>query len=68
MQNQTQYIKYRWQDNPLHGQYSTRAKQVDVDTRHNYQFLCSDGLKAENESFILAEQDQSLLTIPKQIY
>ena len=52
----------RWQAKPLHGQYSKRVNEVDVDKKYTHQWVSSTGLKGETEGFILAAQDQSLPT------
>ena len=51
-----------WSQNPLHGKYTLRCQQADVDQTATHQWLRSLELKAETEGFILAAQDQSLFT------
>ena len=54
--------KSTWEEKPLHGQYPLRANNSDVDQKKTHHWLCSSRLKAKTEGFILAAQNQSLLT------
>ena len=42
--------------------YPLQGNNDDVDQKKTHQWLRSSGLKAKTEGFILAPQDQSLLT------
>ena len=46
----------------IHGKYSQRVKQADVDQDKTHRWLKAAGLKAETDGFIIAAQDQSLPT------
>ena len=55
-------LKSTCEEKPLHGQYPLRANNADVDKKKTHQWLHSSALKAETEGFILAAQDECLLT------
>ena len=52
-------IKQNWERKPLHGKYPLRSQKAGVDQRNTNQWLCSAGLKAETEGFIMAALNQS---------
>ena len=51
-------IKETWENKPLHGQYSQRIQQDDVDQENTHKWLHSVGLKAETEGFVKTAQDR----------
>lgn len=52
----------KWREKPLHGQYPNRVNEANIDKKMTHRWLYNTGLKGETEGFILAAQDQSLLT------
>lgn len=52
---------------PVHDKYVAYSKQAYVDQNHANQWLRSSELKYGSEIFILAAQEQSLLTWDYQI-
>jgi predicted RNA-binding protein with RPS1 domain len=52
----------RWQEKPLHGQYLTNTQKPYVDQESTHLWLTSGDLKGETEGYIIAAQDQSLMT------
>ena len=55
-------LKEIWENKPLHGQYPKRLQQKHVDLELTHLWLKSPDLKSETEGFIIAAQDQSILT------
>lgn len=49
-------IQKRWKYKHIQGQNSTLASNKNIDKLHTDVWLCSAGLKAENEGFILDAQ------------
>ena len=55
-------IDNAWKSKPLHSQYPFRSQKADADSHDTHQWLRSAGLKVKTEEFIVAAQDQSLIT------
>ena len=55
-------MKKGWREKPLHGKYSLRTNNTDVDRAMIHQWLSNSSLKGGTEGFILAAQDQSIST------
>jgi len=55
-------LKSKWEEKPLHGQYPKRTKEKDVDQDKTHSWLSTPGLKSETEGFIIAAQDQCIMT------
>ena len=54
--------KEHWEAKPLHGQYCLNVNKPYVDQAATNAWLTSGDLKGETEGFIVAAQDQSLMT------
>ena len=54
-------VKQTWENKALHRWYPWWSQQADADKANTHQRICSVGLKAETEGFIMAVQDQGLL-------
>ena len=55
-------LKQKWEDKSMHGQYPKRVNEKDVDQQMTNQWLKSGGLKSETEGFIIAVQDQLIIS------
>ena len=65
-QNALKQLESKWENKPLHGQYTKRINKADVDKSATFAWLKSSGLKGETEGLIMAAQDQSLPTKAQQ--
>ena len=54
-----QQLRSKGESKALHGKYSQRVKQADVDQDKTHRWLKAAGLKAETDGFIIATRDQS---------
>ena len=55
-------LKEGWRYKPLHGKYLVLTSDPDVNSSLSHQWLALSYLESETEGFIIAVQDQSLIT------
>ena len=55
-------LKNVWEQKPLHGRYTQRIRNADMDIAKTNQWLKSTGLKMEAEGLIIAVKDLGLPT------
>ena len=56
-----------WEEKQLHGQQPLRVNNADAGQTKSQQWLHSSELKAETQGFIVATQDQIVLTRNYQV-
>jgi len=57
-----QQLRSKWESKALQSKYPQQVKQAAVDQDKPHRWLKAAGLKAQTEGFIIAAQDQSILT------